>query len=181
LNEEIAPQRSRHRGERAVPEESGLTVPAGIFCQSEDTEAQKYAEAATLFNTGQYFESHERLEELWLIADPEDREIYHGLVQVSVALLHAERGNHHGAWTLFRRAIRHWQQGHAFEDQTVNRLQAEVEQALTAIFFPCEENPRSRDGRPQMPLTMFWKKPRDGGALRSSEDFGAKALTPQRD
>lgn len=45
------------------------------------------------FNRGEYFDSHEVWEELWLDAEGEDRRFYQGLIQAAVALYHLENGN----------------------------------------------------------------------------------------
>jgi hypothetical protein len=45
------------------------------------------------FNRGEYFDSHEVWEELWLGETGEDRRFYQGLIQAAVALYHLENGN----------------------------------------------------------------------------------------
>jgi predicted metal-dependent hydrolase len=58
------------------------------------------------FQRGDYFEAHEVWEELWREATVETRAFYKGLIQLAVALLHAERGNRRGAERLFHSALR---------------------------------------------------------------------------
>ncbi len=58
------------------------------------------------FHRGDYFEAHEVWEELWREATVETRAYYKGLIQLAVALLHAERGNRQGAERLFHSASR---------------------------------------------------------------------------
>ncbi len=49
------------------------------------------------FNSGEYWECHETLEELW-IREPRDlRYLYQGILLIGVGLLHLQRRNHHGA------------------------------------------------------------------------------------
>jgi uncharacterized protein len=43
-----------------------------------------------------YFEAHEELEDEWRTAPAAERDFLQGLVHVSVAWLHAERGNRNG-------------------------------------------------------------------------------------
>ena len=63
------------------------------------------AEGVRLFNEGRYFEAHEVLEEAWLAEATEVRELYKGLLQVGVGLLHARRGNRRGALRLLDRGM----------------------------------------------------------------------------
>lgn len=56
-----------------------------------------------LFNHGDYFEAHEFLEEAWNDDPGPGRELYRGLLQIAVAYLQIERGNHAGATKLFLR------------------------------------------------------------------------------
>lgn len=60
-----------------------------------------------LFNTGEYFECHEVLEELWLAERGPVRELYQGVLQIGVALLHRQRGNFKGAVSLLQSGLRH--------------------------------------------------------------------------
>lgn len=60
-----------------------------------------------LFNTGEYFECHEVLEELWLAERGPIRELYQGVLQIGVALLHRQRGNFKGAVSLLQSGLRH--------------------------------------------------------------------------
>jgi uncharacterized protein len=54
-------------------------------------------EGIRLYKAGDYFLAHETLEEHWVEADAEDRDFLQGLIQLSVGLLHAGRGNAKGA------------------------------------------------------------------------------------
>ena len=49
-----------------------------------------------LIRGGAYFEAHEELEDEWRVAPDSERDFLQGLVHVSVAWLHAERGNRNG-------------------------------------------------------------------------------------
>lgn len=60
-----------------------------------------------LFNTGEYFECHEVLEELWLAERGPIRRLYQGVLQIGVALLHRQRGNFNGAVALLQSGLRH--------------------------------------------------------------------------
>ena len=57
-----------------------------------------------LFNTGRFFECHEAWEKVWQRASGAEKLFCQGLIQVAVALLHAERGNLRGAASVFGKA-----------------------------------------------------------------------------
>ena len=66
----------------------------------------RFAEALRLFNAGEYFVSHEVMEELWLetpAADPM-RDLYKGVIQCAAALFLLKRGPQTGAVELCRTA-----------------------------------------------------------------------------
>ncbi len=60
-----------------------------------------------LFNQGEYFESHELLEEAWNEDMSAGREVYRAILQVAVAYLQIERHNYNGAMKMFLR-LRQW-------------------------------------------------------------------------
>lgn len=55
------------------------------------------------FNSGEWFECHETLEELWVGEQGELRDFYQGLLQIAVALYHWRNGNFKGAVLLLQR------------------------------------------------------------------------------
>lgn len=61
--------------------------------------------ACEQFNSGQYFECHETLEEIWQEEQGDVRDLYKGLIQVAAAFVHVGRNNHFGADRLLRTAI----------------------------------------------------------------------------
>ncbi len=56
--------------------------------------------AATLFDSGLYFETHEQLEPYWMRARGETRNALQGLIQVAVGFQHLANGNAAGARAL---------------------------------------------------------------------------------
>jgi uncharacterized protein len=62
------------------------------------------AEGVRLFQDGQYFLSHETLEEHWAEAPQEDRDFYQGLIHLAVGFLHHNNGNTKGAKLQFGKA-----------------------------------------------------------------------------
>ena len=61
----------------------------------------------TLFNSGKFFEAHERWEDVWRELDGEDKVFVQGLIQVAAALhkLTVEPQAHEGALYLIDRAL----------------------------------------------------------------------------
>src|SRR5512146_613223 len=57
-----------------------------------------------LFNQGEYFEAHEVLEAAWRAEPGPVRELYRGILQISVAYYHLLRGNYIGAVKMFLRS-----------------------------------------------------------------------------
>ena len=59
-----------------------------------------------LIRAGEYFEAHEELEDEWREAPAGERDFLQGLVHVSVAWLHAGRGNRPGCERQLEKAAR---------------------------------------------------------------------------
>lgn len=62
------------------------------------------AEFGRLFNSHAFFEAHEVLEASWRAELGERRDFYQGLIQVSAALVHVQKGNRYGAVSLAAKA-----------------------------------------------------------------------------
>ncbi len=56
--------------------------------------------AVRQFNTGDYFICHETLEKLWLDEKGPLRDVYKGVLQIGIGLLHLQRDNEKGARVL---------------------------------------------------------------------------------
>ena len=63
-------------------------------------------EGIKLFNAGKFFDAHEELEAAWKEETGKIRELYQGILQVSVTYLHITRGNYDGAIKVYGRSIR---------------------------------------------------------------------------
>jgi predicted metal-dependent hydrolase len=61
-------------------------------------------EGVRLFEDGQYFLSHETLEEHWAEAPEQDRNFYQGLIHLAVGFLHHGKGNDKGSRLQFTKA-----------------------------------------------------------------------------
>ena len=59
--------------------------------------------AVRQFNAGDYFVCHETLEALWIDENRPLRDVYKGVLQIGVGLLHLQRGNEKGARLLLGR------------------------------------------------------------------------------
>jgi len=58
------------------------------------------------FNSGQWFECHETLEELWLGEEGEVRSFFQGVLQIAVALHHRRNRNYGGAISLLNGGVK---------------------------------------------------------------------------
>lgn len=96
-------------------------VPAGL------------AAAATLFEAGLYFETHEVLEPFWAGAQGAEREALQGLIQVAVGFQHLANGNLEGARALLRDGATKLA-GHRREGRATGAFAAEVVQCLGEII-----------------------------------------------
>lgn len=65
---------------------------------SEQLQARlgEFYEAVAQFNDGYYFESHETLEDLWMVTPLPERDLFQGVIQVAAAFVHFARGEHPG-------------------------------------------------------------------------------------
>jgi hypothetical protein len=61
--------------------------------------------ACEQMNSGEYFDCHETLEEIWQEEEGPVRDLYKGLVQVAAAFVHVGRNNHFGANRLLTTAL----------------------------------------------------------------------------
>ena len=64
----------------------------------------RFVKGLELFETGEYFECHEVIEDLWLETPPEDslRDLYKGVIQAAAAIYQLDRGIMSGALGLYR-------------------------------------------------------------------------------
>jgi len=89
------------------------------------------ARGVALFNNGEYFACHEVWEDLWKGSAGEERAALQGLIQAAVAILHAERGNHHGALSIYRKARKNLE---GASDHCLGLRLGEFRFALSAFF-----------------------------------------------
>ena len=66
----------------------------------------KAIEGMKLFNSKNFFEAHEELEDAWREEKGEVRNLYRGILQVAVVYLHITRRNYDGAIKVYERCIK---------------------------------------------------------------------------
>jgi len=71
-----------------------------------DVSQHAYLEGIKLFNSRNFFEAHEVLEDVWRESRNPERKFLQSLIQIAVALHHHSRGNLVGARSLLARATR---------------------------------------------------------------------------
>ena len=69
-------------------------------------DAARFREGIKLFNSAEFFEAHEVLEDVWRAAPVAEKRFLQGLIQVAVALHHHSTGNALGTRFLLARARR---------------------------------------------------------------------------
>ena len=79
-------------------------TPEEITCACDGDLPPLVLSGLDLFNQGEYFEAHELLEEAWRAEPGPVRELYRGILQISVAYYHLVRGNYTGASKMFLRS-----------------------------------------------------------------------------
>jgi predicted metal-dependent hydrolase len=62
-------------------------------------------ESLEQFNDGWYFQSHETLEDLWMVTPFPEREMFQGIIQAAAAFVHLVRGEYPGVLKLLDAAI----------------------------------------------------------------------------
>jgi uncharacterized protein len=73
---------------------------------NRQVQIEEYRRGLALFNSEEFFDAHEVLEDVWRAAPEPDRKFLQGLIQVAVALHHYSRGNLVGCRSLLARAHR---------------------------------------------------------------------------
>jgi uncharacterized protein len=77
-------------------------VPVPQCC----VDSAHYLKGIELFNSAEFFEAHEVLEDVWRAVPTADKKFLQGLIQAAVAFHHHSNGNADGARSLLARAQR---------------------------------------------------------------------------
>jgi predicted metal-dependent hydrolase len=64
------------------------------------TRLDEFYRAIDEFNAGYYFESHETLEDLWMVTPWPERQLFQGIIQLAAAFVHLVRGEYPGIMKL---------------------------------------------------------------------------------
>tara|TARA_Y100001968_G_scaffold305470_1_gene321339 strand:+ start:126 stop:506 length:381 start_codon:yes stop_codon:yes gene_type:complete len=65
----------------------------------------RFKRGMELFNSGNWYKSHDVFEEIWHETYGADRQVLQGILQVAVAQVHLENGNINGATILYGEAL----------------------------------------------------------------------------
>jgi uncharacterized protein len=91
-------------------------------------------EGLRLFNTGEYFEAHEALEDAWNAEQGDAKNLYRGVLQTAVTYLHITRGNYNGAVKVYERSKK-WLKGlpNICKGIHVGQLQEDAEAVMQEV------------------------------------------------
>tara|TARA_B100000212_G_scaffold98012_1_gene71954 strand:- start:670 stop:1041 length:372 start_codon:yes stop_codon:yes gene_type:complete len=64
---------------------------------TSDKFKNSFKEALNLFNSQNWYEAHDALEDIWNELDGDERQIIQGILQISVSQFHLSKGNKNGA------------------------------------------------------------------------------------
>ena len=110
-----------------TPEE--LTARIGEFYKAVDE-----------FNDGWYFESHETLEDLWMVTPWPDRQFFQAIIQLAAAFVHYARGEYPGILKLLDLSLEKLRDfAHEQFGVDVERLIGDVERARAQVAAAGED------------------------------------------
>jgi predicted metal-dependent hydrolase len=92
--------RSPRTGRPLIPKGAGRRT-----CRCDEAAPALLRTGIAQFNSGDYWECHETLEELWRGEPDPVRYLYQGILLAGVGLLHLRRGNRRGALSKLRAAV----------------------------------------------------------------------------
>lgn len=101
-------------------------------------EEEAYLEGIKLFNTRQFWESHEAWEEIWLCAEDVQAEFLQGLIQSAAALLKYQRGEPAPAKRLYETSMRRLS---LCPDSYMGLNVRGFQSLMAACFHPINEGP----------------------------------------
>jgi hypothetical protein len=134
-------------GERAT--RAARALADRPLAPADPTRPVGLAEAATLFDAGLYFETHEVLEPFWMRAEGAEREALQGLIQVAVGFQHLANRNLDGARALLRdgatKLAGHAMHGRGLDGRDTGAFAAAVARCLAEIIALGAEAPAQFD------------------------------------
>lgn len=101
----------------------------------------RYLKGIELFNSHEFFDCHDELEDLWNDTVGREREFYQGLIQAAVALFHFRNGNFGGARRMYESSGRYLEPyGDNCQGLDLKRFRKEMEvcfdELLRATEYP---------------------------------------------
>lgn len=116
----------RSRFASALPElierQASLPDRAALLASCQEPLPDLVLAGLEKMNRGQYYPAHDDLEAAWVADDSPARDLYRGILQITVAYYQLQRGNYNGAAKMFLRA-RQWLDPLPDECQGVNVAQ----------------------------------------------------------
>lgn len=114
----------------------GAAVTSGVPQGNASRLPEDALRGFALFNRGEFYACHERLEDAWREEPGRVRYLYQGVLQVGVGFYHLRRGNLPGARSLVRKGLSRLRE---FEPETrgvdVERLVREVELLCSELLY----------------------------------------------
>ncbi|MBI3306615.1 MAG: DUF309 domain-containing protein [Candidatus Omnitrophica bacterium] len=108
--------------------------------------SRELQEFCRLFNEEKFFEAHEVLELLWRKTSDQNRDFYHGLIQIAAAFVHIQKSTPQGAHELFQKASVYLQKYPAvYENFPLQKLMQETKKFLN----------QTKSGRTAFPKIQF--------------------------
>ncbi|MEZ4516549.1 MAG: DUF309 domain-containing protein [Chloroflexota bacterium] len=128
--------RSRFSADMPALFEQYARVPdeAALLESCQDPLSPLALEGIELFNRGEYYRCHDKLEEAWKIDQSAGRVLYQGILQVGIAYYQIERGNYRGSVKMLLR-LRQWLDPlpPVCRGVNVEALRADVERVYEAL------------------------------------------------
>lgn len=115
----------------------------GEESQMEDPLPKQYLEAIELFNSEDFFECHDELEELWSEMQGGEKKFLQGMIQASVALFHFGNENLGGAKKVYISAVKY------LEPFLPGAMGVDLEKFLVDLKFCFQELLDNNDTYPQ--------------------------------
>jgi uncharacterized protein len=107
---------------------------------------ERLEEGRAAFNRGEFFEAHERWEDVWRVLAGAERSFVQGLIQVAAALHHLQAGRQNPALRLMRKGLVKLSGRAAWPalDRPVDHLVQQVRDLVAALEAPAARPPDPR-------------------------------------
>jgi hypothetical protein len=151
----VAHAQSRAPGEELALTGSSFRNQPLLTADELPARLDEFYRALEQFNAGYYFESHETLEDLWMVAPLPERQMFQGIIQMAAAFVHLTRGEYPGILKLLDAAADKLAAlAPARLGVDVSALLADIGRARAEIADAGEERLRDWDER-RRPIVRF--------------------------